>query len=407
MFSYTEARQHHYRYGLVDANTQTDFRRRVGEGGWLCTPAPDLGRNDEEWIREFERMPQWLAGQYDQDIVRMNKRSYQGWLALMASDPDLFADVGFRERLFRIYSTQEQLEKAKLRESDYGSLQGILDRAALARECPSLEKAIATGAVAGGLEVAGFSVNVHSFGLRLMRRIGSLGGTFRWNESVQRVAWSGGAVVAGLHLRDGSLLTADHYVLSPGAYGDGLLEGTASHGKIAGMVGMWLTIPNDPPRMEVPLKISRSGFGAPGAAEGANAIPGKTPEGQDVLHLSSGHGYVGVQRKPLSAQALEELARAVEQTAAVYFKDKYEALSPNDLQRPYRYCIRPWTPSGLGLFEAIPANDGGTLVVAGGHSTGGFAQAPVVAEAVLDALSGRRHEMASIYHPRRLERFLA
>jgi D-amino-acid dehydrogenase len=71
-----------------------------------------------------------------------------------------------------------------------------------------------------------------------------------------------------------------------------------------------------------------------------------------------------------------------------------------------RFCVRAWTASSLGILEIVKKADGGILVVAGGHNTGGFAQAPVVAEAVLAALQGKHHLMHTLYQPNRLRVFL-
>jgi D-amino-acid dehydrogenase len=69
---------------------------------------------------------------------------------------------------------------------------------------------------------------------------------------------------------------------------------------------------------------------------------------------------------------------------------------------PARFCVRPWTASSLGVFEVIPTVEGGRLVITGGHNTGGFAQAPAIAAAVLAELTGRRHTMDVLYHPLRM-----
>jgi len=69
------------------------------------------------------------------------------------------------------------------------------------------------------------------------------------------------------------------------------------------------------------------------------------------------------------------------------------------------YCIWPWTPSGLGLFETAETSDGGLVVITGGHNTGGFARSPSVSRAVFAALRGHEHPMHTLYHPRRFRDF--
>ena len=50
---------------------------------------------------------------------------------------------------------------------------------------------------------------------------------------------------------------------------------------------------------------------------------------------------------------------------------------------------------------------GGKCIITGGHNTGGFAQSPAVAQAVLAAIQGRKHGMHHLYHPDRASAFLA
>jgi D-amino-acid dehydrogenase len=89
------------------------------------------------------------------------------------------------------------------------------------------------------------------------------------------------------------------------------------------------------------------------------------------------------------------------------FPDKYALAVELGMNsgRP-RYCIRPWTASGLGVFECAETSDGGLAIVAGGHNTGGFAQSPSVACAVVAALRGEPHPMHRLYHPQRYRAFI-
>jgi D-amino-acid dehydrogenase len=65
--------------------------------------------------------------------------------------------------------------------------------------------------------------------------------------------------------------------------------------------------------------------------------------------------------------------------------------------------VRPWTATGLGIFESTRTDQDGSFIITGGHNTGGFAQAPAVAMAVLASLERRSHLMHTLYHPNRLE----
>lgn len=195
-------------------------------------------------------------------------------------------------------------------------------------------------------------------------------------------------------------------MISPGAYAGGLLDGTLSQNKISSIVGSWLRIPNIGSKLDVSLKISRSGFASDGAAVGANILIGSDSQGKDIIHVSSGHGYVGEDPNNINPEYVEDLFRVVEETAKQYFPNCYKSAKESGLlERSLKYCVRPWTPSGLGIFEIIKAKNNGLLIITGGHNTGGFAQSPSVAMAVLSALAGELHSMHSAYHPERVNYF--
>jgi glycine/D-amino acid oxidase-like deaminating enzyme len=404
IFSFNEARHHHYKGGAVDAKTNLQFRRLVRDDGWLCCAPEDLGPFDEAWVEEFERVPQWLAGRFERDIVSFNVESHGIWMRLLETEPELFHGVGYNGRLLRTYPTAERFRAAETKERAIGSVLRRLEPAEVAEEFPSLAEAVDGGEVAGALEVVGFSLNVHALSRRLIEAVVDGGGTVEWDRRVDSIRWDERGRACGLAAGE-EVVRADHYVLSPGAFGNELLRGTASYGRLAGVVGMWVTIPNAEPRLELPLKIGRSGYASAGAAEGANAIV-RSCDGEELIDLSSGHGYVGVGFTRLRREYLDDLARAVDETACRCFPSKWRLAAERGLlDEERRYCVRPWTPTGLGVFEQIATDDGGRLIVATGHNTGGFAQAPSVAEAVLAAIAGEEHAMHALYHPRRFVHF--
>jgi D-amino-acid dehydrogenase len=100
--------------------------------------------------------------------------------------------------------------------------------------------------------------------------------------------------------------------------------------------------------------------------------------------------------------------RGIEDSIKHFFPTAYsEALQSGLLSASRRYCVRPWTSSSLGVFEAISTAQGGKLIIAGGHNTGGFAESPAIALAVLAALRGEFHPMHQLYHPNRFASFSA
>ena len=164
------------------------------------------------------------------------------------------------------------------------------------------------------------------------------------------------------------------------------------------MLGVWFTVPNVEPRLEHSLKIARSGH----RAEETNITLATGADGAPVLVCGAGYGWTGLRPDNVDEAELEVLFDALEDTLLRFFpKAHAEAQAVGMLDASRRLCVRPWTASCLGVFERLPTADGGTLIVTGGHNTGGFAQSPTIAEAVLAAFEGREHMMHTRYAPDR------
>ncbi len=239
---------------------------------------------------------------------------------------------------------------------------------------------------------------VHDFVTRILALLEAAGTGMHWSRRVERICWDAAGAATGLLTQD-ELVRADHYVLSPGAHGGGLLRGLRSAGLIHGVLGVWLTLPNVDPQLEHSLKIARTGH----PAEDANVTIGRDGEGRSRMIIGSGYGWTGSDPNNIDASELDCLFEAVDDTAKHFFPRAYElALKRGALDRSRRLCVRPWTASSLGVLEIVEVSGGGALIVTGGHNTGGFAQAPAVAAAVLAGIKGESHPMHLLYHPQRL-----
>lgn len=402
IYSFNEARHHHVSYPPAN----TPFRLGISDGGWLSCPKDALSLGGWAWIDAFESVPSWLAQRYNTDIVRFNKDSYVGWQTLRREHAELFESAGFREPLYRVYQSAEKFQKARRNEAALGAVLQEFAQEQIPGELPALAEATSAGHIAGILKVVGFSVNSHVFARTLVRLLTAYGVHFHWRRRMTAVSSDVDGRVRGVDV-DGERIEASDYVLSLGAYGLCIPGLEPVQSQVGSVIGMWRTLPNAKPRLEVPLKVGRKGFASDSAAEGANVIPGVDRHGASVLHCSSGHGFIGMDPSRVEVEALEELACCVDETAASLFPDKYaQARADGALDELPRYCVRPWTPSGLGLFGVQPTRGEGVLIYTGGHNTGGFAQSPEVAQAVVAALAGDRHPMHWLYHPRRCVGFL-
>ncbi|ALG08662.1 NAD(P)/FAD-dependent oxidoreductase [Kibdelosporangium phytohabitans] len=391
MFTLTEADS----YNSRSWPSKDLLTRSVTDHGWLVAKPGGLSAGELDWADEFHRIPAWLADSYTRDIFDANRTAGEGWERLMASDPGLFD--GYRDGILRLYTDDDYYRWHVERNERLGATRKVLTPEQVRVDYPAL----ADAPVAGGIEVVGFTVNIHKFMARLVDLLSAEGVRFHWDTTITGIQWAAAGVPDGVLAGD-TVVRGDHYVLSPGAYGEELLRGTASHGQIMGMLGVWLTVPNVEPRLDHSVKIARKGH----RAEETNVTLGTGPDGEPILICGAGYGWTGTDPGNIDSTELEMLFDALADTIRRFFPKAHAAArEAGTLAASRKLCVRPWTASCLGVFETMRTRGGGTLIVTGGHNTGGFTQSPAVADAVLAALRGQRHEMHTRFHPSRLRRF--
>jgi glycine/D-amino acid oxidase-like deaminating enzyme len=398
MFTLTEADDYHDQRAGASPSGNDLFDDPPGLLGWdVRSNAPD---GDSAWVRDFKRVPPWLARAYNLDIFGLNRRSGELWSAWAARQPELFDDVCVHRDVLRLYENPADLAAGIRRQESVGAVLACYPPDQVRRLFPALGEA-APAAFAGGILVRGFTLGVHDFMARLLDGLEAAGARLCFGRRAERVLRNADGEVTGVLTTDG-VLGADHYVVSPGAYGGSLLHDTGLPGAIHGVLGCWVTIPNVAPFLENSLKVARSGH----IANDANVTVGRDASGEPALVIGSGYGWTGGDPSNIDGLKLRDIHLAVIDTVRRLFPRAFElAGGETVLRRAIRFCVRPWTASNLGIFDAERAATG-LFVVTGGHNTGGFAQAPVTAEAVLAAIAGRHHPMHSSYAPRRTERAL-
>jgi glycine/D-amino acid oxidase-like deaminating enzyme len=401
MFTLTEADNYNDKRFEPSGDINVLLDRPVSACGWQIRDERPLVEAERRWIDEYRDTTPWLAHRYTEDIHSFNSQAGDLWDELRQSDPGLFDGVDLRDGILRLYTDLQHFHAQVVRQRSVGALRRVLTVPEIAERHPAMRDACAGGAIVGGIEVVGFTVAIHDFVARLVDLLERLGVHLRFDDRVEGLHHEGDTV-AGLVTATG-IEEADHFVISPGAYGDELLRHTASRGQIQGVIGVWLTVPNLEPRLEHSLKIGRRGH----TAEDSNVTVAHDRDGRPALILGSGYGWVGLDPTNIGPIELEGLFAAVEDTARTFFPRGYAAARESGmLVASRRMCVRPWTASSLGIFETLSARGGGAAIVTGAHNTGGFAQAPVVADAVVRALRGEHHPMHVLYHPDRRRRFL-
>lgn len=402
MFTRTEADNYNEQDSELYAGMQSIFRKTVRDGGWSVKDSKAFSAAEDAWVDAFERVPGWQAAEFKRNIHEVNCESGTLWNELMRSDPHLFEGVGLHKDIVRLYEEDSALEASVTLNQKLGSLLQAPSSEEFLQAFPGFRSAAETDHLAGGITVDGFTVNIHLFVAKLIEHISALGGEFVWDCAVQSIQRNAEGDVAVLKSSKGDL-EADHFVVSPGTEGAALLHGTASENLVHGVLGVWLQIPNLDPQMHNSMKIHRRGH----KVEDVNVTVAKDEQtGEDILILGGAYGYVGLDRPDPDSEELAALYDELEQVARIYFPQGHAAAKQRGAEAMYpgghrRFCVRPFTPTGLGLFETLPTARGGQLIITGGNNTGGFAQAPAVARAVLRSFRGEHDPIHVYFHPDR------
>ncbi|MEU5092475.1 FAD-dependent oxidoreductase [Streptomyces sp. NPDC021356] len=377
------------------------FRRTVEEHGWLAREFWSLSAHEHAWIEEFERVPSWLARTYNDDVFALSAEAAGEWARLRGQVPELFDGVVLADGILRLYADPDHREASLARHRAVGAVLSEPSAGRLAHDFPGLAGPLGDGTLAGGFLVPGFTLNVHKFVRRTVAWLADRGARFHWNTPVTGVRRDAFGTVTGLDCAVQAPPDA-HVVVSPGVPGDALLAGTPCAGMIHGVLGGWIRVGNHATRLRHSLKVARRGH----ITEDANVTVAVDGDGRQILIVGSGYGYTGAGGRPDERQ-LRAMRHGILDTVERIFPgcDEPGPSSRSHDDYTFKYCVRPWTATSLGLYHTEPILGGGLFIITGGHNTGGFAQSPAVARAVLASLHHEPHPMHRLYHPERFSAF--
>lgn len=400
MFTFTEMDSYNNRD--FHGSAPEYFRLPVEKTGWLATGDRQLSEEECAWIEDFERVPSWLARTYNEDIFAFTAEAFDEWNSLRRQYPGLFENVVLTEGILRLYGDPDHLRAALARHRALGAVSREPTPAELAEEFPALAHSLATGTPAGGFLVPGFTLAVHAFSRRIVSFLQARGVVFHWETPVLGVVRDGSGAVTGFDCATPIPDTA-HVVASPGVDGRALLEGSPCAGRIHGVLGGWMRVGNETDRLPHSLKVGRRGH----VTEDANVTVAVDDAGRQILIVGSGYGYTGA-GVHADGQQLAAMRRGILDTVERLFPGRTVLPDPQGHggADDFRYCVRPWTATSLGLYHAEQTAHDRLFVINGGHNTGGFAQSPAIARAVLASLRGQAHAMHALYHPERLSAFM-
>jgi glycine/D-amino acid oxidase-like deaminating enzyme len=396
MYSATEYDNYNEKRDRLYVDMANVFERPLSRGGWLAMDPCALSRDELVWNEMFRRVPVWLAQGYSAEIFEICRQGGMAWSKFFADHSAFRAHSGMRDGVVRTYDDPSKLEAARKLQTELGALQRILSPAEAARRYPLFSDAVANGAICGALEVSGFTVQIHAFMQQLVRALEDRGVRIEWSCRADRLIRDSDDRVLGVEAGSG-IRKADHYVLSPGAYGGDLATGFVGGSLLHGVIGAWLVLPHVGGELHRSAKLKR----AAELNQDVNVTIGTAADGTPTLTLGSGYGYIGGTPSQLDQTQLELMYRQLDEIAAQFFPKAHAAALAEGTTGNKQYCVRPWTPSGLGVFECQRAETGVAILI-GGHTTGGFAIAPLVAASVVAALTGQAMDLHWQFQSRRL-----
>ena len=396
MYTYTEADNYNEKGSQLYGGMGEAFDQVIDDDGWLVRPKSTLNAQERSWIDDFHAVSPVDALQFAEDIYHVNIESGTLWESWIREAPELFEDIDLLQGILRIYSEREDFEAARQLHQRLGSFSHSIAVDKVADQYPVFEHAKQSDMLGGYMITKGFTLRVQDLCKKIIRYLMDYGAEFRWNTTFTDILLDPLGQVAGL-LIDDRFERYRNYVISPGAYAGTSLHNTQTNNQLHGVLGTWLTIPNLYPELKHSMKIHKTGH----VGEDTNITLIKQG-GRPVLVLGSGYGYVGnSNRNHVENEELEGIFTSLKHTARTYFPEAYEEAAPY-IDTTKKYCVRSWTPTGLGIFEAIATLDGGRLIITGGNNTGGFTQAPYIAEAVAAMIREEYHPLHRLFHPRRM-----
>lgn len=395
MYTYTEADNYNEKGSQLYADMGDIFYKPISEGGWLVDSPSSMNEAEKAWAKNHKEVAPQDALQFAEDIYRVNINSGRLWDKMRKEDAFLFEDVDFLPEILRIYSEKADFEAAQKLHRRLGSFKRAFDVKAYAKENPVFQYAHSTDMLGGCMITKGFTLRVQDFCLKIIQYLERKGVNFLWETTFEGIEKNNAGKVSGIKI-NGELYTFKNYVLSLGAYAGSSLKGTASANQLHGVLGVWLTLPNVHPELKHSMKIHKTGH----VGEDTNITLIEDENGKHLV-LGSGYGYTGNSTKNhVQVEELKGIFESLKHTARTYFPDAYETCK-SYIDDTKKYCVRAWTPTGLGVFEVQEAL-AGKLIITGGNNTGGFTQSPYIADAVLKTLNNQTHPMQTLFNPSRM-----
>jgi hypothetical protein len=212
MCTATEADCYAPRFEFSERNQFEKLSRKLGNGGWLSENIYQQAL-EHSWIAKTLAIPEWRG-----------------------------------EGILRIYERADDLKQSIEMHRNLGVLSETLTIEGLLAHHPATRDGIATSAIAGGMLVDGFTLQIHDFCNNVITFLEQQGAPFRWKCAAKHFVRDARQRIthAQFDCGDGSTedVSGTHYVVSTGSTTRWLYDVFPGAEAIRGMYGIWLDVPN-------------------------------------------------------------------------------------------------------------------------------------------------------------------
>ncbi len=341
-----------HRFELITKNSS--------EKGWLCIPKNKLNKLEVEWISKFKETSQDTKS-HDLNtsvVINLNKEGIRMW-ELLGNKYDFLQPFKHDTVMPIICRSKDDLLSEFTYEHSLDKRVRLCENQVLPDTLLPFNNRLSMLGGFGYFTLFGSAYYAKSICHNIVEYLSKLGTTFIWDTTIS----------------DKHLLSSDYYFENLKA--DALvccsgvsLDTTQLLSKfnvlLAGVIGCWVEVDN--PGIKVACKI----YG-PEPVNYINITPSKTS-----LLLSGGYGFVGSrphnEASLLAKPIMDDMLKEVKQWL------------PDSTIKATSYCIRPATPTGVPTLVVNHKNKL-PIIIAVGHSAGGFTQSPVTAISISKEIS--------------------
>ncbi len=356
------------------------FRKTVCDGGWL--DRYDLSRSEQAWLAKRQLFNSKLGfAERNRNFYRKaNAIGNTFWQKLFHDMPELFEDTFFTDQIVRCYDEEEHL---KLSQRIHDAQNIMQKMCATSQELkdrhPYLTQAFANNYIAGAMEITGYSFNVQTFIINVLKRLTAHGAEINFETKVTDILLSKDGCISDLKMVKGDqnfLIQPEYGSFHLGAYDTTqALSSTPAKNSVMGVTGLWMKMLK-PDQMSFSMKAHFNATASLPLTDLNLIING------DHLIVGGGYIFTGEKLLEISENSKNKTYEAMKKSLAKLFPEN----RLTDLEILDRACRRSFTYDDLPRMDALHTTKGGEMIIYAGDNTGTTSMAPCMSQMVISKL---------------------